>query len=584
MIPHGSIRSLLSSTLLLSFATVASATTPPPAGYAGEFVSTAAFASSMNAGGDVTGTSYPDPGCGPFCLPPLETVVWKGGTRIVLPPVPGFTGIYVRGINAQGWVVGLTGVPYTTTHAVVWKPNGTSYTAIDLGTLPGTTSSEAFGIDDLGRVVGWSTTQFFPPTAAPFMWTEAGGMVDLTTLGFPNEQPFAISPGGAVATPSYWYRLDDPSSVVALPAPPQGFYPPGSYPMTINDAGEQARFLVSTSTENLIYLFRFHTDGTWQQISFAPQGHLSSYGIGSINAAGDVTATVLGTAQIAYGPDGITQPLAPLLSLAYPGAVVTAGGTINDAGHILAQVMIGNSSRLMRLSPAEPCATSCLRSANVQISAKFIQDPRDPGHCSLNLRAYNKANVRVTVTNEFGTPVSGVTVSGRFLDDYWANAPFTATTNGQGIASFSYKGRCGVGAIAFLVDSMAKAGSTLDKSTGILSAFAIPRLGLDLVADAATADDGAPDAASSPGLDLATVLPSPAAGSATLRYTLPDRAHVTLRVFDGGGAVLATVVDRDEDGGVHTVTWSGGAAPRGIYWAEIQAGDQRAATRFLLVR
>ena len=45
---------------------------------------------------------------------------------------------------------------------------GNSYVAIDLGNLPGKTISTATGIDDLGRVVGWSTTQNFPPSGAPF--------------------------------------------------------------------------------------------------------------------------------------------------------------------------------------------------------------------------------------------------------------------------------------------------------------------------------------------------------------------------------------------------------------------------------
>src|SRR5512145_1406397 len=55
--------------------------------YVADFVAPAAFGAAMNDLGDVTGTSYPDTGCGPFCLPPLETVVWRGGVRIVLPPL-----------------------------------------------------------------------------------------------------------------------------------------------------------------------------------------------------------------------------------------------------------------------------------------------------------------------------------------------------------------------------------------------------------------------------------------------------------------------------------------------------------------
>src|SRR6266480_3553866 len=64
--------------------------------YVADFISTAATGAAINDSGDVTGTSYRDPGCGPFCLPPLDTVIWRDGERIVLPAVPGLPGITVR--------------------------------------------------------------------------------------------------------------------------------------------------------------------------------------------------------------------------------------------------------------------------------------------------------------------------------------------------------------------------------------------------------------------------------------------------------------------------------------------------------
>jgi hypothetical protein len=47
-----------------------------------DLVTTEAFGVAINDAGDVTGTSYPDPGCGSSCLPPLQTVMWKSGERI----------------------------------------------------------------------------------------------------------------------------------------------------------------------------------------------------------------------------------------------------------------------------------------------------------------------------------------------------------------------------------------------------------------------------------------------------------------------------------------------------------------------
>jgi hypothetical protein len=170
--------------------------------YAPDFVSAVAYGVAMNDAGDMVGTSYTDPGCGPFCLPPLETVIWKAGVRIVLPSVPGFTGTAVADINNQGWICGSVGV-FGFTDAVVWKPNGNTYTAIDLGVLPGTAHSVAIGIDHTNRVVGYATVSSGFRT--PFLWTEAGGMVDLTKQGFPNEIPLGISSGGTVATYGHWY-------------------------------------------------------------------------------------------------------------------------------------------------------------------------------------------------------------------------------------------------------------------------------------------------------------------------------------------------------------------------------------------
>jgi len=440
--------------------------------YVADFVATAATGAAMNDAGDVVGTSYADTGCGPFCLPPLDTVVWRGGLRIVLPKVPGLSDIFPRRINSQGWVAGFAGGYWTTHHAAVWKPTGNTYVAIDLGVLPGTTFSEAAGIDNLGRVVGWSYTPYV--NGAAFVWTEANGMQNLSDQGFPAEQPLAVSPGGAVATVSTWYNLDDPNSVVAMPSPPQGFVV-GNESTEINDAGDQARFLISTSGQNLVYLFRFHHEGTWQMLSSSGTGHLSSYGVGGINAARDVTATILSTAVIAPGPNGLAQLLAPLLSPAYPGAAIGMGGPMNNSGQILTQVYIGLSQRLMKLTPASACGSNCIVVSKLPMHGKFVQDPNDPGQCYFGGNMYNLARAKVTVTSETGAKLGGVVVSGRFLDEYTTNKPVSGTTDTQGVVMFANKGPCGVGAVAFLVDKATQGTRTFDRTTGVVTSFVIPQ-------------------------------------------------------------------------------------------------------------
>ena len=192
--------------------------------YALDFVGTAATGYGLNDAGDVVGKSYTDTGCGPFCLPPEDIVVWRGGNRMVLPLVPGFDRSYQFPlyINNQGVIGGEAGIIGSRTHAAVWTPDASGYIAQDLGVFPGTSSADVAGLDDQGRMVGWSTLGGAIPTVTvPFVWSQATGMVDLRAQGFPNERPAAMSPGGKVVTWGSWYQLGNPASAVPLPAPPR---------------------------------------------------------------------------------------------------------------------------------------------------------------------------------------------------------------------------------------------------------------------------------------------------------------------------------------------------------------------------
>jgi hypothetical protein len=148
---------------------------------------------------------------------------------------------------------------------------------------------------------------------------------------------------------------------------------------------------------------------------------------------------------------------------------------MNSSGQILAQAIIGQSQRLVRLTPAVACTTGCLRVNSLVITAKFVQDPQRPGQCFQGGKMFNRARAVLTVTNEAGTPVDGVTLIARFLDDYWTNKTVTATTNNRGMAAISYTGLCGVSAIVFFVDNLTKANLTFDKTTETLSSWAIPK-------------------------------------------------------------------------------------------------------------
>ncbi len=85
-------------------------------------------------------------------------------------------------INNYGQVVGYSQTASGDSHAFLWNAESGM---VDLGTLGNGTYSIAWGINDLGQVVGLSTTQPDDPqmlTLHGFLWTAEGGMGDLGTF------------------------------------------------------------------------------------------------------------------------------------------------------------------------------------------------------------------------------------------------------------------------------------------------------------------------------------------------------------------------------------------------------------------
>jgi probable HAF family extracellular repeat protein len=85
-------------------------------------------------------------------------------------------GVFGFGVNSAGWVAGIAETSPGVWHAALWTAPGQ---ALDLGTLPGATTSEGWGVNALGWVVGYSYGAF---VYGPFLWTDSDGMVALPTL------------------------------------------------------------------------------------------------------------------------------------------------------------------------------------------------------------------------------------------------------------------------------------------------------------------------------------------------------------------------------------------------------------------
>lgn len=426
--------------------------------------------SAMNARGDIVGrfTEWP---CGnpQQCAPVTRSVVWRAEGRLDLPTL-GALNPAPTAIADDGMVAGRLTDFGSNERAVVWRFVAGAYQATDLGLLPGTTTAAAVGVDATGRVIGHAQG---PGGVRPFYWTAESGLVDLANQGFPAEAVAGVSRGGVVATARHTYQIDDPASVRGFAAAPAGYQAPFGYSMAVNNLGDVATFLATTTTSPLFYLFRYHAaDGRWQLLSGSPNGNLSFWNVGSIDDRGTVTATVTGNAVIAQGPEGLALPLASRLSPAYGGVDVPAAGERRSGAGTLATAMIGRSPRLVRLVGTSACSGYCLRVATLAMTGRFVNDPRAPGSCTP--AAENRVKATLTVTDADGNRVAGASVRARFLDDYALNTRVSAKTNAQGQVVFNHRGPACVGAVALLVDTASAPGGRLDRSVGTLTGFVIP--------------------------------------------------------------------------------------------------------------
>ena len=114
------------------------------------------------------------------------------------------------------------------------------------------------------------------------------------------------------------------------------------------------------------------------------------------------------------------------------------------------------------------------------------------------------------------------------------------------------------------------------------------RLNLRAALEQFLQNTGAPRLAETDDLHLETS-PNPAAGAATVRFTLPAPAWVTLTIYDVRGRIVRTMLDGISSGGAHDVRWDGldGEGRRvgsGVYFARLATSGRATQKKITLLR
>jgi len=84
--------------------------------------------------------------------------------------------------------------------------------------------------------------------------------------------------------------------------------------------------------------------------------------------------------------------------------------------------------------------------------------------------------------------------------------------------------------------------------------------------------------------ELSQNYPNPFNPSATIRYGVPNRMHVTLNVFNTLGQEVALLQNGEQEAGYHEVRFDGSGLSSGVYFYRIQAGEFVQTRKLLLLR
>jgi probable HAF family extracellular repeat protein len=225
------------------------------------------------------------PPSGTCLISTIHAIIWtKSGGQRDLGTLPGDTASEAFGINNSGAVVGYSSGPQGT-RAVLWTPQGE---VKNLGTLPLGGFSKAFAISNTGIIVGSSRS---PAGTHAVLWHPAKGIQDLGTLpGDISSEAFAVNNIGIVVgyskgpagTHAFLWKSE--TGMKRLP-PLLGSNV--SRAMSINDNGEVVGHSGSINGGRAVF---WNSNGIAQDLNdlvFAPAG-VTLFDAAGINAKGQI--------------------------------------------------------------------------------------------------------------------------------------------------------------------------------------------------------------------------------------------------------------------------------------------------------
>ncbi|HKB86828.1 MAG TPA: T9SS type A sorting domain-containing protein, partial [Ignavibacteriaceae bacterium] len=78
--------------------------------------------------------------------------------------------------------------------------------------------------------------------------------------------------------------------------------------------------------------------------------------------------------------------------------------------------------------------------------------------------------------------------------------------------------------------------------------------------------------------------PNPFNPTTTIKYQLPEKNHVSLRIYDILGDLVKTLVDEEQAPGYYSVSWNAGGLASGVYFYRVISGSFVSTKKLMLLK
>ena len=207
----------------------------------------------------------------------------NGGAWTTLPSPAGTSSAFPTDVNDSGMIVGVATLP-SGRRAIRWKASGGGYAVDVLPLLPGELASYATGVNNLDQIVGARAGILGTPYGFGWLYSDAGGLVDLNAQYGWFATPDDINDRGVILAGTQTFDLSTRTvSNVGLTGPTNYNAVLG---VAINNAGQIAgQATLRSSSLNIVSAYRYTPGAGWLFV-----GGSSRYTMASdINAGGDMT-------------------------------------------------------------------------------------------------------------------------------------------------------------------------------------------------------------------------------------------------------------------------------------------------------